>query len=290
MVVDTQEHSNIGDFLNNAQREENEIAKTWWWIARGLQFAVLVIGIVVTIWNILPSELTLLASFASIGSAVAQWVSDHRKGNAQAIHRKFEFLDALGWEVSTRELRNLHVSLPKGVKTKLDKSPNSPYNYFASKTPRSPRRLMENLTETTFFSQHLAMRSAVIFGSITVVIFALALIILVFTLQGSSTQPTGTVAAKVIVSVLAFLFTAGFVRLTYEFYRFAQTANRVEEGACLLLKQSDIELQEAIKLYHEYQLARAGSPLIPTQVWKSMRDELNKRWEQYEQPKPAPSQ
>jgi hypothetical protein len=41
--MDTQEQTSVGDFLNNAQREENETAKTWWWIARGLQVAVLVV-------------------------------------------------------------------------------------------------------------------------------------------------------------------------------------------------------------------------------------------------------
>ena len=285
--MDTQEQTNVGDFLNNAQREENETAKTWWWVARALQIAVLVIGIVVAIWDILPAELALVASLVTIGSAIAQWISDHRKGSAQAIHRKFEFLDALGWEVSSQELRNLHVTLPKGVKAKLDKSPNSPYTYFASKTPRSPRRLMENLTESSFFSRHLAMRSAQIFGFITLVIFILTILMLLLALQSSPSQATGIVTAKIFVAVLGFLFTAGFIRLTYDFYRFSQISSRAEDNACALLKQKEIELEEAIKLYHEYQLARAGSPLIPTLVWKSMRDELNRRWEQYEQPVPS---
>lgn len=281
--MDTQQQNSVGDFLNNAQREQNDLAKTWWWITRGLQLAVLVIGIVITVWNVLPTELAIVASLLSIGSVITLWVADHRKGNAQAIHRKFEFLDALGWEVSSQELRNLHVTLPKEVKAKLDKSPNSPYTYFASKTARSPRRLMENLTESTFFSRHLAARSAQIFGFITIVIFILAIGMLLLTLQASPSQSTGIVTAKIFVAVLGFLFTAGFIRLTYDFYRFSQVSSRAEDNACALLKQRDIELEEAIKLYHEYQLARAGSPLIPTLVWKYMRDELNKRWEQYNQ-------
>jgi uncharacterized membrane protein YkgB len=282
--MDTQQQTSVGDFLNNAQREQNDGAKTWWWGTRVLQLVVLIIGIVITVWNILPTELAIIASLLSVGSVITQWVADHRKGNAQAIHRKFEFLDALGWEVSSQELRNLHVILPKGVKAKLDKSPNSPYTYFASKTPRSPRRLMENLTESSFFSRHLAMRSAQIFGAITVVVFLLAIVMLLLALQASPTQTTGIVTAKIFVAVLGFLFTAGFIRLTYDFYRFSQISSRAEDNACTLLKQTDIELEEAIKLYHEYQLARASSPLIPTLVWKSMRDELNKRWEQYNQP------
>lgn len=282
--MDTQQQTSVGDFLNNAQREQNDGAKTWWWGTRVLQLVVLIIGIVITVWNILPTELAIIASLLSVGSVITQWVADHRKGNAQAIHRKFEFLDALGWELSSQELRNLHVILPKGVKAKLDKSPNSPYTYFASKTPRSPRRLMENLTESSFFSRHLAMRSAQIFGAITVVVFLLAIVMLLLALQASPTQTTGIVTAKIFVAVLGFLFTAGFIRLTYDFYRFSQISSRAEDNACTLLKQTDIELEEAIKLYHEYQLARASSPLIPTLVWKSMRDELNKRWEQYNQP------
>jgi len=289
--VNTQQQPSVGDFLNNVQREKHEIAKRWWWFARGLQFIVLVVGVVVTIGNIFPTEFAILSAFLSIGSILALWASDQHKGSAQAIHRKFEFLDALGWDVSQRELRNLHISLPKGVKEKLDKSPMSPYDYFASKTPRSPRRLLENLTESTFYSQHLAMRSANIFGIMTIVTFALSLVFIVFILQSSPAQSTAIIAAKVFVLFLSFLFGGGFVRLAYDFYRFSQIAKHVEESACTLLKQADadIEKNEVVKLYQEYQLVRAGSPLIPSFVYNAMRDELNKLWSQYEQCKPAQS-
>ena len=284
--MNTQQQTDVGDFLNNAQREQNDSAKTWWWVTRGLQLTALFIGVVITVWNTLPAAFSIVPVLLSVGSVITQWVSDHRKGRAQAIHRKFEFLDALGWEVSPPEIRNLHVTLPKGVKVKLDQSPKSPYSYFASKTPRSPRRLMENLTESTFFSQHLAMRSAKIFGFITFAIFLVAVVILLIVLQVSPSQSVGIVTAKIFVALIGFNFTAGFFRLTYDFYRFSQTSNRAEENACLLLKQNDVKLEEAIKLYHEYQLARANSPFISTILWKSMRDELNKRWEQYDQPIP----
>jgi len=277
-----QESFSIGDFLNNAQREQHEIAKRWWWCARGLQALVTSIGLFVALWGKFATELALLAAVFSICVVIAQWMSDSRRSGAQAILRKFEMLDALGWNVSPRELRNLHVSLPPGVKTKLDSSSKSPYKYFASKSPRSAKRLMENLTETTYFSQHLAKRSAQVFFAITALIFAAAVILLILALQESTTQTVEETTAKVVVSVLVFLFTAGFVRLTYEFYNFSQIASRIEAGASLLCRQDNIDMEEAIKLYHEYQIARAGAPLIPTQIWKWMRDELNKRWEQYE--------
>lgn len=277
-----QESFSVGDFLNNAQREQHEIAKRWWWYARGLQALVAAIGLVVALWSKFSTEFALFAAVLSIGVVVAQWVSDYRKGSAQAIHRKFEMLDALGWNVSPRELRNLHVSLPSGVKTKLDSSSKSPYTYFASKSPRSAKRLIENLTETTYFSQHLAKRSAQVFFAITALILAAAVILLILALQESTTQTVEETTAKVVVSVLVFLFTAGFVRLTYEFYNFSQIASRIEASASSLCRQDSIDMEEAIKLYHEYQIARASAPLIPTQIWKWMRDELNKRWAQYE--------
>lgn len=277
-----QESLSVGDFLNNAQREQHELAKRWWWYARGLQALVAAISLAVALWGKFATELALLAAVLSIGVVIAQWMSDSRRSGAQAIHRKFEMLDALGWNVSQRELRNLHVSLPSGVKTKLDSSPRSPYTYFASKSPRSAKRLMENLTETTYFSQHLAKRSAQVFFVITALVLTAAIILLILALQESPTQTVEETTAKVVVSVLVFLFTAGFVRLTYEFYNFSQLASRIEASASSLCRQDNINMEEAIKLYHEYQIARAGAPLIPTQIWKWMRDELNKRWDQYE--------
>lgn len=278
------QYDSTGDFLNIAQREENEIAKKWWWISRGLQFITLAIGIVITIWSTLTIPVVLVAMVCSIASVITQWLSDSHKSTAQSIHRKFEFLDALGWQISTQELRNLHMSLPKSVRKKIDETPNPNYGYFASKEPRSPRRLLENLTETAFFSRHLAMRSAAYFFVATVVIFLIGLFILFIALFGSATQVVGIIASRVVLSIFAFLFTAGFVRFTYEYYRFAQIAGRIDEATCMMRKEPDIDLQQAIKLYHEYQIARASSPPIFTQVWTSMRNELNTKWAKYEQP------
>src|SRR5690606_12480083 len=67
-TMDTQQQTSVGDFLNNGQREQNDGAKTCWWGTRVLQLVVLIIGIVITVWNILSTELAIIASLLSVGS------------------------------------------------------------------------------------------------------------------------------------------------------------------------------------------------------------------------------
>lgn len=269
-------------FLNNAQREEYEAAKKWWWYARISHIVVLLIGIAVALIGDFNGNIALFLFFLmTIFSFVAQWQSDTKRRSAQRLQRLFEYSDALGIQVSNREISHIHVNLPKPVKDKLVSIPKAPFKYFSSESNQSPQRLMENLVESSFFSHFLARRTAIIFAAISLSVIIGASILMLVALNLSTSENIERTIARIVTVVLMFIISEGYVRNSYEYYRFSQRAKQIESRAENILSKNSISEIEAIMLYHEYQIARAGSPLIPTFIWEKMRTELNLRYNQY---------
>ncbi|NTW01906.1 MAG: hypothetical protein HGA19_11555 [Oscillochloris sp.] len=46
-------------------------------------------------------------------------------------------------------------------------------------------------------------------------------------------------------------------------------------------KETQLPDVQAIKLLHEYQIARAGAPMLPDWLWSLMQRELNDLWIQH---------
>ena len=269
--------------LKTIQQRLTDRAKLFWNLAKTCQLIVLIIGIVVAFTESSAIEAALLSAFFAAGYVLLQWNSDHLKGISQAILRKYEFWDALGWEINQREISEIYVSLPKPLKVYFDSPPTDSAKYFSSTRSISARRLLENLEESAWWSKHLTRYTSRIYFTVSAIVMVIAILILVVALESTPSQSTADRIARSTVSIFVFLFTAGLFRLTYDFYRYSQTAEEIEESACMVLQKETISETEALKLYHEYQIARAGYPMIPTWVWKYRRNDLNESWDKYRQ-------
>ena len=106
----------------------------------------------------------------------------------------------------------------------------------------------------------------------------LAFITLIISLQSSLSQTADEIIAKVIISVIVFMFSGGYVRLAFDYNLFANQADKTEEDAFQLCSEKNVSEIQAIKLLHDYQIDRANSPLIPSWLWKMMNKELNELW------------
>jgi hypothetical protein len=85
---------------------------------------------------------------------------------------------------------------------------------------------------------------------------------------------------RVVTSALMLVLSLGLVRLTLAYYQFSRKAELIERDAGRQLKTAPDKL-EAVKSWHDYQVARAGAPLIPSSLWKWMNKDLNEAWLEY---------
>jgi len=264
------------------QRLLMERAKRFLSLARWCQILVLVIGILTTILHQDPIGVILVASLLTLISVLSQWYSDYLKGQCQRILRIFEYWNGLGTAPTEREISDITLKQDFTEK-QIAQLAKDVQSYFASTQPPSPRRLLENLVENSWWTHYVAARTAQFFLFFSCVIFAASVSVLVITVSTAPDRGLGEVVARSVVLVLMFLFSSGYFRLTIEYYLFSRDASQIELKACALLRAKRINKSDALILCHEYQVRRATAPILPTFAWKRERLRLNTNWSVYRQ-------
>lgn len=249
-------------------------AKRYWLISYFLQFITVIISILST-W--LPWRWFYVTSgFLAVISSICKWRSDYFKVQAEAILRVIEDED-FGYLFSDKQRADLLVSLPNQILKKAWKL-NGVDPYFSSETPPSPRRAIENLLESSWFTKHLANKmSQWVRISLCFVILVLAMTIFVSWQSISSKEVTQAVG-KTVISIIVFLFSAGLFRLYKDYERFSNAADKIIDRAETMLSKNKIDPIEAFRLRRDYQVIRQGAPLIPDFLYKYYRDRLNDMW------------
>lgn len=257
-----------------------DAAKRWWTIGATCRVSVVGIGIISTLTSLLAEWLGLLAALLTVAYVLFQWYSDHLRDTAETILRKIELYDGLGWPITSREIVDLLLTVPKSVKARASTSNDTPY--FESKTVLSPLRMLENLEESTWMTKHQAKRMGQYISWLSTLVFTIAAIALITSLQNAANQTTATNVAKITIAVIVFMFSGGYVRLAFNYYSFARQAEQIEDQAHQMTKEIPTEVQ-AVKLLHDYQIIRAKAPMLPSWLWQRMENELNRLWKQHQE-------
>jgi hypothetical protein len=217
-----------------------------------------------------------------MASELAGYRMDRVRGIAQGLRRKLEMLDSFAWEISGRELSDLVARCSRSVK-KAAKQQTSPEPYYASQEPPGPKRGVENVMESAWWSKHLSEAMFWICVSIISLAVVGSFAALIVSILSIANQAALVAIARVVTSVLLLTLSFGMIRLAVGYYSFAERAGRVEGQAESLLRGRRINQTDSIKLLHEYQLARSSAPIIPEWIWRWKRDELNALWSTYRQ-------
>lgn len=270
-------------------RAQFDASKRWWTIGATCRLSVVGIGIISTLTSLFAEWLGLLAAFLTVAYVLFQWYSDYLRDTAETILRKIELYDGLGWPITSREIVDLLLTVPKSVKAQASTSDDAPY--FESKTALSPLRMLENLEESTWMTKHQAKRMGQYVSWLSALVFMIAAIALITSLQNAANQTVATNVAKITIAVIVFMFSGGYVRLAFNYYSFARQTEQIENNAHRMTKESNITEIQVVKLLHDYQIIRAKAPMLPSWLWRYMQNELNRLWQAHRQePPPAHDQ
>jgi hypothetical protein len=256
-----------------------DAAKFWFMLATICALLVLGLDIFVTLTNRFAAALALVAALLTILSGILQWRSAILRGVAESVLRKFELHRGLGWEISSREIKDLLAVASKPIREAAYS--DTAETYFTSSNPKPVEKLLENLQESAWFTKIQAKRMTIYSGIFSVFILALAFITLVVALQSALSQTSANNVAKITIAIIVFVFSGGYVRLAFDYNQLAQEAGRAEEKACDMQKKSYISEVEAVKLLHDYQIARASAPLLPNWLWRFFGEKWTALWEQH---------
>lgn len=255
-------------------------AKFWWNASIMVQVGVILLSAYSTLTqNFTTVTALFLIPIMSVLAPLMKWRADYKKGDYQALLRKFEFFDGLGWTITQLERSDWLASLRTKQRQKITASDRMPQHYFASNKPPSEVRLLENLEESSWWSKHLGKFTAFFIGGTTILTMSVSFVVLLLSVQRATDQTSIESIAKVIVSVIAALFSIGFVRLAVDYWLFSESSAKFENAASKILDDpTPINHEEATKLVHEYQIARSGAPMIPNWAWKCNEKKLNAIW------------
>jgi hypothetical protein len=230
----------------------------------------------------------------TIISEASQYRSDFIRGAAQTLRRKLDLRDSLGWPISGADFSDFLIRCPRSVRSStLNQKPNEPY--FASQSHPGPKRALENVRESAWWSKYLALNmfqlclTALIvtaIGSIVGLILSIETVYTAATPTTATTTLTLPPVGRLVTAILMLVVSLGVIRLALGYFNFYRKAHTVEETADRILHGTDCSTEDALKVIQEYHLARAAAPSLPNWLWKLRRDALNatwKRWRQNEQ-------
>ncbi|MGI0488511.1 hypothetical protein ACN4EK_24130 [Pantanalinema rosaneae CENA516] len=260
------------------------LAKKWLTFALLCKLLIFVVGTITVFVPSLggyipPLLITLFAIIAELFS----WRSDVYKGSAEALLRKLDARDSLGWAISGAEMSDLGIRSPKKL-SKLVSAAALNQEYFASQEGVGAKRTLENIQESAWWSKHLSERMGQYYLLLTVGLIIGLVLVLAASVETVRNYTLLVGIGRVVTASLMLVFSLGLFRSVLGYYSFAGKAARIEERIEHLLGNVSITEIDAIKVMHEYQLARSSAPLIPSWLWEQMKDDLNEMWHQYRQP------
>lgn len=152
--------------------------------------------------------------------------------------------------------------------------------YFASKEPAGPVRALWNVSESAWWTKHLAQSMATYCWGTVILGIIVSFIILIVALQATSTHTTQVNVARIVTALLMLFLSLGLIKLAIGYSSLSKNSGSSEAAAERALQTTPEELS-AFKVMYDYHLNRAADPLIPTWIWKMRRDELNQTWNEH---------
>lgn len=263
----------LGTIVNRAY----DRAKRWAGANLILQAVLFVAGVVAIFWPFVTLSYPPLAVLTALAGADVARRATNFKELAEEAKRLHELVAGFGNKPTGCQLADLNHSLRNELSPEQAALLKQGITY-ASSEPYGPRRALENLCESAWFTKHLANHCAVWVGWTFISSLVVAISLLLWLACSHAGTGRAELGAQCIAATFTFLISVGTVVSWVEYLKLAQKAKEVDAEADHLLASPNPTAFEVHCLLTEYQVARASAPLVPTWIWKLYRDSLNNDW------------
>lgn len=261
--------------LSALLRVEFSHAKSIWGLGTLLTMITSLLGALVPLVSEPSYFLSAVIPGAGIVGYLACWHADSLRGRAESLFRKLEAEDFLGWPLSEKERRDAYALGDEDAATAIK---NDVANYWASKEVPGPRRAVEGVQESAWWSEHLARTMALVIGALAAGCLILAVSTLFAVMGKELTSPQAGSVANAILVLFALSFSGGFMRLAIDYRAFSVSAASIDSRAEQLLADPRLEAVQAIRILHDYQVIRVKAPPLPDLVHRLRKKSLERLW------------
>ncbi len=262
--------------LIQAMRVEYARSKSWFLGATVLNaslYIAAVLNALVSGW--IAQALGVLAVIAQIGLFWIRRIYSRHYSGAERIRRMAMLKDGLAVQPNDLEIAQL-LAQTSGV---ADIETPFVDPYYESKLKAGPRRLIDILRESAFFTSGLAKTCSCVFFGITAVGFAMTVFALVWMAMSDAPRSTLEIIARSAVVFMAFWASGDMVDMAFRFHDLSTATDGVLSRCqeALTSNKAD-ETGLALVLLGEYNCAVLEAPPIPNMIYRLRQQQLNYAW------------
>jgi hypothetical protein len=265
--------------LRALDRVFRETAESWWFLSLTFKMSIFLAGLILIFLpassQIIPFVvlgLTLVAEFSS-------WRYNGARDSWETLHRRLDLSESLGWEISNAEISDLLTQSSK--KQKEQAVGLNLETYFASDKDFGAKRAVENVQESAWWAKHLAKRAGSIYIGAIIFLLIGSFAVLIVSIETVRNFDVLTNMGRAATSAVMLIFSLDIARTAHAYRKYSEKAASIESESIRLLKMPKINTIDALKIMQEYHLAHAEAPMNPQWLWKLMRDDLNRTWQEY---------
>jgi hypothetical protein len=263
--------------LREINRRQFLTAKRLWAASSVAKLLVFAVGVWATFAGSSPTYAPQVMLVLAIASEGIQIASDTRKSAAESLLRSLDICRSFGRNISETDKRDLLADLPRKLRKRFASQAKADI-YFASATSDGPRRAIQNLIESAWYTRRQASVMVIIYLVIIVALLVLSISALIFAIRETLLLSMQEQVVKNVTAWMMLLVSLGLLRNAWSYFRLYQRSQKTET-VCRHLEAGDVSEADALKQWYEYQIARAGSPMLPDWLWKLMRHGLDESWQ-----------
>jgi hypothetical protein len=263
--------------LRSINRAQFVAAKRYWAAAIIVKLVIFGLGA----WTIflttpspyLPEFLLVLA----ILSEILQLRSDGVKSQAESLLRTLDICKSFGREISEADKRDIVANVPRTFRKRFTGN-QAPDLYFASAQAEGPKKAIENLIESAWYTRHQASTMTVVYLLLIAGLLTLSIGALLVALREIGNPQLRDQVIRVVTAWLLLIVSLSMLKSAWSYFKMYQRCQKTELVCAHLLLTPATEA-DALKQWYEYQLARASSPLLPDWLWYLMGRSLDDAWQ-----------
>ncbi len=161
------------------------------------------------------------------------WISARAskfKSMAESAKRQHEYVVGFGVKPSGAQLADLRQDLKNELSPEMANLLKLGITY-ASGEPQGPRRGLENLCESAWFTKHLARRCVFWVAGTFIVTLVVGVSLLLYSTANISGTEAGTAAAKSVAATFTFLISVGSIRSGVGYAKLSRKAEKIDGEA-----------------------------------------------------------
>ena len=224
-------------------------------------------------WWYTPQAMLVVA----VLSECLQLRSDVQKSRAESLLRTLDLCRSFARAISPADKRDIVLAAPRAQRRLIDES-DLIDSYIDSTELPGPRRAVENLLESAWYTKNQASLMAWAYGGLVAVLLLSAVLAFVVTAREVTDVELRERIMKSVTSWLTLLVSLSMFKSVWAYFRLAARATKTE-AACNHLLTGQVSETDAVKQWYEYQLTRASAPLIPDRLWRVMKPRLDEAWQ-----------